>query len=150
MLTEVRQTFVNGWDFSRTSLLTFLEGGTTFIWMSERDGWNHLYLFDIQGDLIRRLTEGTYPVVEVVTVDEKTGWIYFTAHADKSRPYDTHLYRVSMEGKGFARLTEASGQHAIEFAPSKEFFLDTHSSVDRPPVVELRRADGTLDRKSVV
>ena len=144
VLTEVQQTFVKGWDFSRTSLFTFLEDGKTFIWMSERDGWNHLYLFDIHGNLIRRLTEGAYPVVEVVTVDEKTGWIYFTAHVDRSRPYDTHLYRVSMEGKGFARLTEASGQHAIQFTPSMEFFLDAHSSVECPPVVELRRADGTF------
>ncbi|MCH7601948.1 MAG: S9 family peptidase, partial [Planctomycetes bacterium] len=59
-------------------------------------------------------------------------------------PYDTHLYRVSLEGKGFTRLTQAPGQHAIQIAPSKEFFLDTHSSPDRPPIVELRRADGTL------
>lgn len=144
VLNEMRQTFVLGWDFSRTSLLTLLEHGNKFIWMSERDGWSHLYLFDIHGNLIRRLTEGTFPIVAVVAVDEKTGWVYFTAHGDKSRPYDTHLYRINLEGKGFARLTEANGQHAVRFAPSKEFFLDTHSSVDRPPIVELRRADGTL------
>ena len=79
-----------------------------------------------------------------MSVDQNTGWIYFTAHDDKNRPYDTHLYRVSLEGKGFTRLTQAPGQHLIQIAPSKEFFLDTHSSPDRPPVVELRRADGTL------
>ncbi|MFQ5791349.1 MAG: DPP IV N-terminal domain-containing protein [Acidobacteriota bacterium] len=144
VLREMRQTFVNGWDFSRTSLLTFLEDGKKFIWMSERDGWNHLYLFDIHGNLIRRLTEGTFPIVEVASVDGKTGWVYFTAHKDKNRPYDTHLYRVNLEAKGFERLTESPGQHAMQFAPSKEFFLDTHSSVDRPPIVELRRAEGTL------
>jgi len=144
VLSETRDTFVNGWDFSRASLLTFLEDGKRFVWMSERDGWYQFYLFDIYGNLIRQLTEGSFPVVEIISVDETSGWIYFTAHAESSRPYDTHLYRVSLEGKGFARLTRAPGQHAIEFAPSKEFFLDTHSSVDRPPVVELRRADGTL------
>ncbi len=144
VLSETRETFVNGWDFSRTSLLTFVEQGKKFIWMSERDGWNHLYLFDINGSLIRRLTEGNFPVVEIIGVDKSNGWVYFTAHDDKNRPYDTHLYRVSLEGKGFTRLTQAPGQHLIQFAPSKEFFLDTHSSPDRPPVVELRRADGTL------
>ncbi len=144
VLSETRETFVNGWDFSRTSLLTFIEQGKKFIWMSERDGWNHLYLFDISGNLIRRLTEGAFPVVEVVGVDEAMGWVYFTAHDDRSRPYDTHLYRVSLEGKGFTRLTQTLGQHVIQLAPSKEFFLDTHSSPDRPPNVELRRADGTL------
>ena len=144
VLSEERETFVNGWDFSRISLMTFLEQGKKFIWMSEQDGWNHLYLFDINGNLIRQLTEGAFPVVDVVGLDEAMGWVYFTAHNDRSRPYDTHLYRVSLEGKGFVRLTQAPGQHVIQFAPSKEFFLDTHSSPDRPPKVELRRADGTL------
>jgi len=144
VLSETRDTFVNGWGFSRTSLLTFLQDGKRFIWMSERDGWHHLYLFDINGNLVRRLTTGNFPVVEIMSVDEKIGWVYFTAHDDRSRPYDTHLYRVSLDGKGFARLTEAPGQHVIQFAPSKEFFLDTHSSPDRPPVVELRAADGEL------
>ena len=144
VLSETRDTFVNGWSFSRTSLLTFLQDGKRFIWLSERDGWYHLYLFDTDGNLVRRLTEGNFPVVEIISVEEKSGWVYFTAHDDRSRPYDTHLYRVSLEGKGFTRLTEARGQHVIQFAPSKEFFLDTHSSPDRPPVVELRTADGEL------
>lgn len=70
--------------------------------------------------------------------------MYFTAHGDRERPYDIHLYRVNLEGEGFTRLTEGIGQHEIQFSPSKQFFLDIHSSVDRPAVVELRRADGTL------
>jgi dipeptidyl aminopeptidase/acylaminoacyl peptidase len=77
-------------------------------------------------------------------VDEKAGWVYFTAHADQQRPYDTHLYRVSLEGGPFTQLTEGSGQHAVQIAPSKGFFLDTHSSVERAPAVELRQVDGTL------
>lgn len=144
VLSETRETFVNGWNFSRTSILTFLDNGRRFIWMSERDGWNHLYLFDMQGNLIRQLTRGESPVVEVAGVDEKAGWVYFTAHGDDSRPYDTHLYRVNLEGEDLVPLTEAPGQHAIQLAPSKEFFLDTHSSVERPPSVDLRRTDGTL------
>jgi len=110
--------------------------------MSERDGWNHLYLYDLEGTLIRRLTEGAFPIVKVLAVDEKAGWVYFTAHGDGQRPYDTHLYRVDLEGKKFTQLTEATGRHDIRFSPSKTLFLDVHSSIDRPPVVELRRADG--------
>ena len=125
-------------------LFTPLEDGARFIWRSERDGWNHLYLYDLDGNLIRRLTEGLFPVLQVVVVDEEAGWVYFTAHGDLQRPYDTHLYRVDLEGNRQARLTAATGQHDIQFAPSKEFFLDTHSDVDRPPAVEWKRADGTL------
>jgi dipeptidyl aminopeptidase/acylaminoacyl peptidase len=84
--------------------------------------------------------------LETVTVDEEAGWVYVLAHGDQERPYDTHLYRVNLEGQGYMQLTEATGQHEIQFAPSKEFFIDTHSTVDRPPTVELRKADGTLLR----
>ena len=147
ILTETQKTFVmpftEFWTEGRT-LFTLLEDGERFIWMSERDGWNHLYRYDLEGNLLRRLTEGTFPVLRVVAVDEKAGRVYFTAHGDQQRLYDTHFYRVNMEGKGFTRLTEATGQHSIQFSRSKEFFLDTHSGVDRPPVVELRRADGKL------
>ncbi|MDA2930967.1 S9 family peptidase, partial [Acidobacteria bacterium AH-259-O06] len=147
VLTETENTWV------RTPGFTLLGDGKRFIWMSERDGWRHLYLYDLDGTLIQRLTEGAFSVVRVIAVDEQVGWVYFTAHGDQQRPRDTHLYRVNLEGKNFTRLTEGAGQHGrwrgsppIRFAPSREFFLDTHSSVDRPPAVELRRADGTLLR----
>jgi len=140
IVTETQKTFVGGWS----NLFTLLEHGRRFIWISERDGWNHLYLYGLDGKLLRRLSEGAWPVIRVVAVDEKSGWVYFTAHADQQRPYDTHLYRVRLDGTGFTRLTEATGVHEIEFSPSKQFFIDTHSTVVRPPTVELRRADGTL------
>jgi len=140
ILTESHPRFGRG---QGAKLFTPLKNGDQFIWMSERDGWYHLYLYDMNGKLIRRLTKGTFPVMEVVAVDEEHGWVYFTARAEK-RLYDTHLYRIDLEGKNFTRLTEGTGEHEIAFAPSTEFFLDTHSNVDRPPAVELRRADGTL------
>jgi dipeptidyl aminopeptidase/acylaminoacyl peptidase len=148
ILTERRETFVSGVNlfFEVGSMFHQLADGKHFIWMSERDGWNHLYLYDFDGRLIRRLTRGTFPGVGIEAVDDKGGWVYFTAHGDEARPYDTHLYRVSLEGTEFGQLTDAPGRHEIEFSPSREFFLDTHSSPDRPPRVELRRADGVLLR----
>ncbi len=146
VLTETQKTFVSGIGlfYAVKSMLLQLEDENKFIWMSERSGWYHLYLYDRDGNLIRRLTKGDFPVVRIEAVDENRGWVYFTAHTDQRRPYDKHLYRVDLEGKDFRRLTEAQGQHDIQFAPSKRFFLDSHSSIDRPPAVELRRADGTL------
>ncbi|MCH8823719.1 MAG: DPP IV N-terminal domain-containing protein, partial [Planctomycetes bacterium] len=140
ILTESHPEFALG---QGEKIFTQLNNGDQFIWMSQRDGWYHLYLYDMTGKLIRRLTKGTFPVMEVVAVDEERGWVYFTARAEK-RLYDTHLYRINLQGNNFTRLTEGTGQHEIEFAPSTEFFLDTHSNVDRPPAVELRRADGKL------
>ncbi len=146
VLTEQQKTFVGGLDFITTNWakqFTMLKDGNRFVWMSERDGWKHLFLYDMSGKLISRLTEGSFPVIEVIKADEKAGWIYFTANAE-SRLYDTNLYRVNFEGKKFKRLTEATGRHDVQFSPSAEYFLDTHSSSERPQSVELRSADGRL------
>ena len=143
LLTETTDTalwigFVGGWG----SFLTLLKDGS-FIWESPGGDWDHLYLYDAKGTLIRRLTEGEFDAW-VVAVNEETGWVYFAASGDRKRPYDFHLYRVNLEGGGLQQLTEAIGDHDVRFAPSYEFFLDTHSSVDRPPTVEVRSADGIL------
>jgi dipeptidyl aminopeptidase/acylaminoacyl peptidase len=145
VLVESQPTFVKdlsinpAWD----ELATLLGTSRRLIWISERDGWDHLYLYDLQGRLRRRLTSGDFPVLGVIKVDEEDGWVYFTAHAEENL-YDTHLYRVSLDGGEITRLTEAPGQHRISFAPSGDYFLDSHSSVERPPRVELRAADGRL------
>jgi dipeptidyl aminopeptidase/acylaminoacyl peptidase len=146
VLTETQKTFIGGLEFLNVGwsrVFTMLEDGKRFIWMSERDGWNHLFLYNVDGTLVRRLTEGRFPVLQVVAVDEKAGWIYFTAHAEE-RLYDTHLYRVNFDGREFKRLTDTIGHHEIDFAPSKQFFVDTHSSIGRLPAVELRSAAGKL------
>lgn len=142
ILTETAETFITFPWFGPVGV-TLLADGQRFIRMSERDGWNHLYLYNLDGTLIRQLTEGEFPVVEVTAVDEKSGWVYFTAHAEP-RLYDTHLYRVPLDGGAIQRLTGGDGQHQIQFAPACCCFLDTHSSLDRPPVTELRAADGHL------
>ncbi len=129
-----------------------------FLWLSERDGWRHIYLYDLTGKLLKQITSGSFPVVRVITVDDKRAWIYFTAHVDATRPYDTHLCRVDLNGQRSARLTESSGQHGysgihptwsggIEFSPIHDYFIDTNSAVDRSPVAELRRADGKFLQK---
>ena len=143
VLTERQKTFVGGLDFITEDWhrqCTMLKNGT-FLWLSERDGWKHIYLYDWNGKLIRRLTKGAFPVVEATKVDDAKGWIYFRANAD-DHPYDTQLWRVNLKGKGLKRLTDAHGSHLIRFSPSGNFFLDAHSSPQRPPVVELRRSDG--------
>jgi len=147
VLTETQPTFIKGiaTEPGWRNLFTLLDDGKRFLWISERDGWDHIYLYSLDGTLIRRLTQGTFPVLGVVAADTKNGWVYFTAHAE-SRLYDTHLYRVGLDGKGFQRLTDGTGTHVAAFSPSKQFFLDTHSDVNRPPAVELRAADGRLIR----
>jgi dipeptidyl aminopeptidase/acylaminoacyl peptidase len=146
ILVERQPTFIKGIALNPgvVNLLTQVGDDRHLIWQSERDGWDHLYLYDFDGKLVRRLTSGAFPVLEVQGVDPRRGWVYFTAHAEP-RIYDTHLYRAPLwTSAGMQRLTEAEGQHEVQLSPSREFFLDTHSTPLRPPVVELRRADGAL------
>jgi dipeptidyl aminopeptidase/acylaminoacyl peptidase len=158
ILTENSDTFVATPLFGPYHV-PFLADGKRFLWLSERTGWNHIYLGDLDGQTMQPLTQGNWPVVRIVEVDEQNGWVYFIAHGNQARPYDTHLYRVSLSGSGLVKLTEAPGQHdyphyltvigrrapvGVQLSPSKEFFLDTHSSIDRPSRTELRKADGTL------
>jgi dipeptidyl-peptidase-4 len=125
---------------------SLLPDGSGFVWNSERSGWDHLYLYDMQGKLQRQLTSGEWPVKDVVRIDQQDSWVYFTCHSDQQRPYDTHLCRVGLDGNGFAQLTEGKGQHEPNISPSAEYFVDTWSSVHTPPRTELRAADGRLVR----
>lgn len=116
------------------------DGG--FLWLSTRDGWNHIYRYDQQGNLIAQLTEGEWPVHDIVRV-ARDGFVYFRASTDSSRPYDVHICRVSLAGGEVVQLTREKGIHTPAFAPGGQLFVDTHSSVDRPHRAELLRADGS-------
>ena len=146
LITEERDTFVAGLDFiinKGARQCTLLKQSSRLIWMSERDGYKHLYLYDMNGRLIRRLTSGNFPVVQVLYADEKNGWLYFSANAETDL-YATNLYRMDMEGRRFSKLTEGAGPHYIQFAPSGNYFLDTWSTPSLPSTTELRSADGRM------
>ena len=149
LATETSETFVTHhhdtvWG-ARTGFW-LLPDASGFILVSERDGWRHLYLYDLDGNVVRRLTEGDFPVESVVSVDQENGWVYFTAQTDPERPYDLHLNRVTLDGTDWSQLTEGKGRHTVAMAPSHGYFVDTYSSVDTPPRTVLRRADGELVR----
>jgi dipeptidyl aminopeptidase/acylaminoacyl peptidase len=139
LLTEESPTWLYGTEdvFAEARFFAPLPDGR-FLWSSERDGWNQLYLYTRDGRLERQLTRGDTPVVQVVRVDGRRDVAYYLAHADPNRPYDVHLMRVGLGGGPSEQLTREPGIHEIRFSPNGGYFLDSHSSVDRPPVTELR------------
>jgi dipeptidyl aminopeptidase/acylaminoacyl peptidase len=140
LIIETQATFHN-YQFFEPLPITPLADGQRFLWLSERDGWNHLYLYDLQGSLIKQLTHGSMHVYKVMEIDEENDWVYFAGLTEK-RLYDLHLYRAHLDGSALTRLTTVAGTHEIIFSPSKQYFLDTHSSVERPYQTALYTASG--------
>jgi len=120
--------------------LYFLNDGKRFLWSSERSGYRHLYLYDLEGKQLAQLTKGEWEVSAVDAVDEAKGFVYFTA-TEKS-PLERHLYRLALDGTGFTRLTKDEGTHAAVLAPKATAFYDTYSNAATPPRQDLYRADG--------
>ena len=138
-------TFVGALDFTTTDWawqVTQLPDESGFLWMSERDGWRHVYHYGYDGVLKKQVTSGAFPVHRVVRVDSSRRQVYMIASADSARPYDRHVYRVGLDGTRFTALTSTPGQHEPVFSPSGNFFVDSYSSLTQPQTVELRRTDG--------
>ncbi len=118
--------------------LTWLDGGRSLTWLSERDGWQHLYRVSRADGQTTLLTPGQFDVIRLERVDEIGGWAYYTASPDN--PTQQYLYRVPLDGSGRAeRLTpsDQAGTHAYDISPDAKWALHTYSSFDVPPIVEL-------------
>ena len=115
--------------------------------MSERDGWNHLYLYDgATGTVKNQITKGEWVVRGVDKVDEATRQIWFRASGmiPAKDPYFIHYYRINFDGTGLTPLTEGDGNHTRRlFRRTWKYYVDTWSRVDLPPVSELRRTRKT-------
>ena len=121
----------------------WLEDGS-FLWLSPRDGWQHLYHYARDGRLIRRITEGPWEVRALHGVDERGGCVYFSASCDS--PIERNAYRVPLTGGAVERLTTPGSSHDVEFDPDFRYFIDTYSSIRSPPRVVLRRVTGETVR----
>ncbi|HEY9450907.1 MAG TPA: prolyl oligopeptidase family serine peptidase, partial [Gemmatimonadaceae bacterium] len=116
--------------------------GREVLWMSERDGWNHLYLYDgATGRVKNQVTSGEWVVRGVDSVDVANRQIYFRASGmiAGQDPYFIHYGRIGFDGKGLVWYTEANGDHQLFWSPDHRYFVDMYSRVDLPTVLELRR-----------
>jgi dipeptidyl aminopeptidase/acylaminoacyl peptidase len=139
VVNEECQTF---FDYANKLYVNYLDDTNEAIWMSERDGWNHLYLVDLKTGKAAHITKGEWVVRGVDRVDEEKREVSFRALGihDGQDPYHVHFCRIKFDGTGLVKLTEADGTHTVEYSPDRRFLIATYSRVDQPPVTELRRA----------
>jgi dipeptidyl aminopeptidase/acylaminoacyl peptidase len=136
------------WVYPPFRYLHFMDKTGEILRTSERDGWNHLYLYDAKTGAVKtQITRGNWVVRGVESVDENKREIIFAASGREPGrdPYLVQFYRIGMDGANLTPLTPADGQHTIRFSPTGKFYIDSYSRVDLPPVHELRRTrDGAL------
>ena len=148
ILTENDAYWVNVTDD-----LFFLPDGKHFLWASERDGFMHLYRFNMDGSLVNKITAGDWAMASsggvaywvrqaVVGIDEQSDWIYFTSLKDSS--IQRNLYRVKADGSGLTRLSSEPGTHGISMSHNAKFYFDNFSNARTLPALRLHTADGKL------
>jgi dipeptidyl-peptidase 4 len=142
---------------------SFLGDGQRFLWLSERDGFMHVYLYSRNGELIKQLTKGDWlvdtlaydvikpeepvfviPPKKLLHVDPLSKWAYFTT--TKNGPLQRQIYRLNIESGQLVRISKAPGFHSVALSGDGEYIVDQYSSLDEPPVTSISRADGSDTR----
>ncbi|MBT7910319.1 MAG: prolyl oligopeptidase family serine peptidase [Verrucomicrobia bacterium] len=149
IIDEVSETFIwtdHGKDYG-VSRVTWLKKKKEIIYISEQDGWRHLYLVDVATGKQKQITKGEYVLRYVDKIDEEKRQVWFRASGrnPKQDPYLIHYYRINFDGGGLTALTEGDGTHEVRYSPDRKYLIDTYSRIDMAPVNELRRvSDGGL------
>lgn len=149
IMEEKADAWIDVFDFFAgiMHLFFFPEDRQEFFWISDRDGWSHIYRYDYSGKLINQVTKGNWEVVIVNQVDSKHNTIYYTSTEES--PLERHLYSIQFDGKKKEKLTQEPGRHFIDLSPNATYYLDTYSNVNTPNQVELWNTRGKMIEKMV-
>ena len=124
---------------NNNDVFRFLHDGQ-FLWGSERDGFEHLYLYGLDGQLHKQLTEGNWEVTNIAGLDERNGTLYFVSTEES--PLERQLYSVKLSGKDRKRISQGDGTHTISMSPTASYYMDSFSSLTQPTSRTLHTADG--------
>ena len=142
VMTETSKTWIDVYDFYAgvEDMMTFPANSHEFFWLSDRDGYQHLYRYDYSGRLVNQVTRGNWSVTRVEGSDATAQTIYYTS--TQASPLQRQLYSIRFDGTGQRRITTAEGNHRIDMSPEATYFIDRYSSVRQPAQVELWTAAG--------
>ncbi len=144
IMEETAAKWVDVFDFfaNINHLLYFPAGVQEYYWVSDRDGFAHLYRYDYSGKLLNPVTSGKWEVTYVHYIDPKTRKVYFTS--TEASPTERQLFAIDIDGKNKRRLTTVPGKHTVDFSPNGQYFIDQYSNVQTPRQVELHTVSGKL------
>ena len=141
ILNETTETYID-----ITDNLTFLNNKKQFIWTSEKDGYNHIYLYDINGKLVNQVTQGNWDVSSYEGFDEASSTIFYLS--SEGSPIEKQLYSIGLDGKSKKKLTTKKGQNRAVFSKGFKYYINYHSSANTPYYITLH--DGTGIEKRVL
>ena len=130
-----------------TDNLTFLKDNS-FIWTSEKDGYNHIYLYDKNGKLKNQVTKGNWDITSYYGFDEKTKTVFYQSVEKGSILRD--VYKISLDGKNKVKLSSQVGTNAATFSPDFTYFINTYSSVTTPPTYTLNSSKDGKQAQEIV
>ncbi|MCR9131638.1 MAG: S9 family peptidase [bacterium] len=135
ILTEESDTWLDVHDN-----LMFLKNGKQFITTSARTGYNHVYLYKMDGEEIRQITKGEYDVTEIIGFDERRHNLYYMS--TEVSPLERHFYRVRVDGRRKRAMTEENGWYSINMSRDFKYYIQTYSDYNKPPVITLHEGGG--------
>ncbi|MEO1254630.1 MAG: DPP IV N-terminal domain-containing protein, partial [Bacteroidota bacterium] len=137
ILTDKSDTYI---DFTFCDDLTYLDNGNQFLFSSEKDGYKHFYLYNLDGSLAHQITQGDYEAISLAGLDQKKKKLYYLS--TEASPMERHLYVVSLSGKGKKKLTSEEGYHTINMSDDCSNYMDYFSSSNAPRKVSLYQTNG--------
>jgi len=120
--------------------LQFLDNGKQFITTSEESGYNHIYLYNIEGELVRQVTHGDWEVTNYLGYKRAENRIYYVS--TQNSPLERHLYSIKLDGSDKKKLTTTPGWHSINMSNDLKYYIDDYSAPGKPPQYTLHNNDG--------
>ena len=125
--------------------LTFYKDDSGFLWTSEKDGFNHIYLYQISGKERRQITKGNWEVTNFYGYDDKNKVLYFQSNEES--PLERNIYRVNIWGKSKKKLSKKSGTNSASFNSNFSYFINTYSNANLPNDITLNNNTGEVIKK---
>ena len=147
VMEEKSESWIDAYDFfsSRMHHFYFPEDMESYFWVSETDGWAHIYHYDYEGNLINQITKGEWEVVGIDAIDQNKKKLYYVSTEES--PLERHLYTIGFNGKGKKKLTSEPGNHNLNVSPNGSYYLDVFSNANTPTQVEMWSTKGKMINK---